>query len=1825
MMGLVGAALADDSGPGRAVVDPATPALPLEPCAWVEMGREDTARPSGDAINAVVVSPSTGALWVASSGGLSRLHDGGFKHFTAVNGLPDGPVFSVAATQAGVAAATKDGLYWIDDSSPEQVRARRLVAGFVPSVVRVGDALFYAVVRQGEAGALQSWPLDGLEAARTGDARREIKTPGIDVRSLPSASGGAILLETRGRSRVLFHPGEPPPSEGWCAGPPALLALGADTVALTSGRPTLWPPHGCAGVAESAVSSAALPDDPGTLGPARDLREFLWAREGELDRFRVEQGAIHPVKRLRLPDRNRPSALAEDLIGRLWVGTDHGLLMADPARIEVVPEASSAGAEARPRRAAGFTADGRVWTGDRERFAVVYPRGDSIPYPPIEGTVSGAHVDRQVIVATDAGLFRFDPTGWTALDRIPDASPGGRRLAVAMDPRPRVGFDADRDRLHRLELDNALLDRVVADRQINEAVRARHSMDELKRLEQENNLLTRLEPEIGIERLSRLVRRSSREIAAVSDGTVVMAVRPAEGEVGEVHARLFVADRQPVDLPMGPRGNVTRSAVGSGARATVLSNRGLLELTPELTLRPLPGPTRNGQSSLDALVPAHDGGALYVGDREVFRQDDRMWRSEIALEPPQAARRWRTGTVTALLPDESGGGFHALCQGCFATPSALFHLADSGRIELVELPVDDPVVAMLRGAKGALWVTTGHELFTRPPGPRARFVKVKEIPGRVAAMVADRSGRPWLGIEGKRVVALKADGGDNPAVEHEIRLAAAPAAGDPAVLAFASDRVWVGGRELCTSIDPATGKEQNRIAPVRRALGNPAAVTVSGFVEDQKGVLVLTDHGLVVLSPEGAAPVPLPGFSEGDREARIARLSDRSVVVTASSESTTRRWIRSADDLAFRRPDELSFGVRALAAGPNGRAIFAGDGETVLALDGGDRVGGLWTLPSFDPSRTLAEPPSGGIRSVCPLGPTRALVLAGPPLPYVLDTPYPPPAKAPVAAANAAAANAAAAPPAAGPRPVRLLLPRWTQCQSTSPTQALLLTASGVSLATVGDAPSHVPAPFEGEPVPGVHRPSAFARCPGDEAPFVLDERGIFRWQGSEFHRVLPLPPGIGDQPEPLSFALDASTAWVGTNGRGLWRARWACASAGPPGVGGEVWEPWDDRDGIPARSIDAILPRPDGGAVVFTPGGNVLASPARDGRLEIKPLFQLSIAGSQIGSGALFELGGRKVLALGTEEGVNLIAWDAAAGGPEPTQPWLLVDASAGLAGGGVAAVRWQAGRLWVATAQGISVLRLRASSSRVASLAPPEREESVTAADGLPPGSVTEMAVAPDGRNAWVLVRGGGGYRVARWERGRQRVVSSEPILLASSKAIHLGPSIGGRAPSVIVREGDAGWSIRRFGILDAPRLEVIDRLFWINGELRLQSVDPELEDPAGWDVRYAIDTLDGEGSPGASFLPPALWRPGPHRMIASIIRRSTGDRYRAVAIVEAAPVERVILLLIIGLVGLSVVGGGSFATVRTVRRLRAIRANLIPYVEGAAILDPNQFFGRKKLLLMLRDSIVQASFALVGDFRIGKTSIQHQLGQILETTTHPHHVFLPVFVDLQLLGKGGGDEFFHFLGGHLVAMARKHGCPDAVIAELEHPACTERDAYDATALITDLEAVIAHFKKKLAPLRKEPVIVFQIDELAVMEGFEPYTRNAFRSVFVSRPLVKAVLSGPRLLRDPEADQLSPWWNFLKTIEIEPLTPDEARELIVTPARGLFEFDEPVIQRIIARSEGRPLAIQALCANVVRYKYASGTARRRRITARDLEAALHAAPQPGPEAGRAEEKRSA
>jgi len=175
-------------------------------------------------------------------------------------------------------------------------------------------------------------------------------------------------------------------------------------------------------------------------------------------------------------------------------------------------------------------------------------------------------------------------------------------------------------------------------------------------------------------------------------------------------------------------------------------------------------------------------------------------------------------------------------------------------------------------------------------------------------------------------------------------------------------------------------------------------------------------------------------------------------------------------------------------------------------------------------------------------------------------------------------------------------------------------------------------------------------------------------------------------------------------------------------------------------------------------------------------------------------------------------------------------------------------------------------------------------------------------------------------------------------------------------------------------------------------------------------------------------------------------SSDRHVVLARIDRVPASTRVMRLVTS-IGLPVVATGVLAWrfVRRHRRNACVRNKPMPYVAGPAVSDPNQFGVRRALLNRLCNYAAGSNRALVGEWRIGKTSLQLQLTRLLESADDPAYVFFPLFVDLHKLGDDAQARFFKMLGRALFRKARERGVPDSILDDLDY--CDASGDQDST----------------------------------------------------------------------------------------------------------------------------------------------------------------------------------
>jgi tetratricopeptide (TPR) repeat protein len=275
---------------------------------------------------------------------------------------------------------------------------------------------------------------------------------------------------------------------------------------------------------------------------------------------------------------------------------------------------------------------------------------------------------------------------------------------------------------------------------------------------------------------------------------------------------------------------------------------------------------------------------------------------------------------------------------------------------------------------------------------------------------------------------------------------------------------------------------------------------------------------------------------------------------------------------------------------------------------------------------------------------------------------------------------------------------------------------------------------------------------------------------------------------------------------------------------------------------------------------------------------------------------------------------------------------------------------------------------------------------------------------------------------------------------------------------------------------------------------------------------------------------------------------------------------------------------------RRLRRRRFN--PYIAGGPVFAEELFYGREPLLQRILQTVHTNSLLLHGERRIGKTSILHQLRRRLEALDDPDYRFHPVYVDLQGTPQ---ERFFATLADQVFDAL---GPPAGDGGSARVPALA-RPAYDDHDLVRELHGLLGALQQA-SPKRIKVVLL--IDEVDELNDYDPRVNQKLRSLFMKRfaENLVAVVAGVRIRREWEKEA-SPWYNFFEEIEVAPIAPEDARELVLRPIRGVFRVDPGVAERIVAACGGKPYPIQRRCLALVHRLHEQG---RRTITLADVEA---------------------
>jgi AAA+ ATPase superfamily predicted ATPase len=256
--------------------------------------------------------------------------------------------------------------------------------------------------------------------------------------------------------------------------------------------------------------------------------------------------------------------------------------------------------------------------------------------------------------------------------------------------------------------------------------------------------------------------------------------------------------------------------------------------------------------------------------------------------------------------------------------------------------------------------------------------------------------------------------------------------------------------------------------------------------------------------------------------------------------------------------------------------------------------------------------------------------------------------------------------------------------------------------------------------------------------------------------------------------------------------------------------------------------------------------------------------------------------------------------------------------------------------------------------------------------------------------------------------------------------------------------------------------------------------------------------------------------------------------------------------------------------------------PYTFGVPVSREGEFFGRKEELQRIFDTLENAprgqkqDLVVLGPRRIGKSSLLRRLKILL---IEPDSDFAPAYIDVQNVLPREPHTLFIKILREISKGYQTKGIDD--LPEFE---TLRRDD-----IPTDLEFLT--FSEDMERLNQAiadgnlPRLVLMFDEVELLLDFGGIDILEFlRSLIQAMNYSVFIVAGSDRLYSLTQDYGSPFYNIFKTVELSPLTPDAARELVEKPAARVgLEITGAQVDRILSYAGNTPYFIQGICHYLV------------------------------------------
>ena len=266
--------------------------------------------------------------------------------------------------------------------------------------------------------------------------------------------------------------------------------------------------------------------------------------------------------------------------------------------------------------------------------------------------------------------------------------------------------------------------------------------------------------------------------------------------------------------------------------------------------------------------------------------------------------------------------------------------------------------------------------------------------------------------------------------------------------------------------------------------------------------------------------------------------------------------------------------------------------------------------------------------------------------------------------------------------------------------------------------------------------------------------------------------------------------------------------------------------------------------------------------------------------------------------------------------------------------------------------------------------------------------------------------------------------------------------------------------------------------------------------------------------------------------------------------------------------------------------------PYIFGFPIQRRDLFFGRKPILERVQEdmkvtSATKRDLALVGERRIGKTSLLYQVQSMLKE--EGHH---PLFLDLELIQSVPQllQSFIAELGQAVFQNSplwrAYHRLDRSFLQqldiELQIPLVSVHRLHtqDMVKLfLDDVATLLSRFRKTREHCSRKCVCL--LDEIGCLPS-EVY--GLLRGLAQASPDLVFIIAGAKEDCQMLTDKASPLYNIFNPISVEQLDRQSAIQLITQPVQGSIRYSREAIEELLQASQRRPYHLQGLCYHALR-----------------------------------------